>query len=876
MGATALALFAVACSQNKEHRQLTPAEKAAPIVAAVTLQPSHELDQIVDGDSPAAVRDQASLKRANERSEAQGVASATTAVHAQVRLKKAHLYDRTFLYGFDLQYSSGADAEYELIPQSQALGHIPATFRRLGDVLQLVGDQSRLFESDINHPEILISEYKIVSEDADSLSVTFERGGLVVNEGLNGKGAKPPKQTWVRSFEFVEQGNYLLQETGLLLDDGSVMTVLESTFPRDSLVPAQYEPLLADPAREPLAERYRFLANEKVFLDFKDGNRNVRSQTQVANRYHLGSDGTIDWYVTANAPDEFLPALKSGVEGWNRYFEAQLGRKVMRFLGRLPAGIKIGDPRFNVINWDTVQDAGAAYESQASDPTTGIQSHSLIYMPYAWYNIGAELWHRRVDAGSVDVKALTRALMPKGDKEVFGNGHLSVRCVRAVDDIAANAMQLIAELNKTGTSPSPTADEFGRRILITTLFHEVGHALGLAHNFKGSLSFDGEQAVSSANPTTDSIMDYNYYMHELALFGDIGTSDGHALEYDRQIISQLYNKGVDVKDTDKVLPACNDDDADNTTGGVDPLCQRYDSEVNPARGLLHAYNNITHASGAAGYERQTLSEALSSVKAPLVQKLIDPATGADAAALIAAAGDIGDKAGELVRFYVAAGAQSLRGNLRTNDKALRLWMPDSLKGTAIDEIGARSLYFDTYQTVAAWHDLPAVPKAAAASLADAARDAIKQNPHAGGDATTREETAAKAYEAFKKAFDAKVSLSLGLVRQAVIGLISYNETNPFAARVGSGTDSHASGFEQWSVNLLSAAVVQGLGNSGTPADATERELAAKGLATYKTIDQAFADTIAKLTALVAAGRTDGNQTMIDEGRRLLKVLNDNK
>lgn len=876
-GIAALALIAAGCSQGKtgrgqQRRVLTASERVAPLATSVTTEPSHELEALAGGVSPNAKRAADSLRKADAKSRAQGVAPASQAVHAQVVLKKAGLFDRTFLYGFDLQYSSAADAEYSLVPQSQALGHLPATFRRMGNVLQLLGDQSRLFESDINHPEILINEYRIVAEDDDTLSVVFERGGHVVNEGLNGKGAAAPKQTWVRSFQFIEQGNYLLQETGLLLADGSVETILESVFPRDALVPADYKPLYNDRALEPLAERYRFLSNETVYLGFDGGDHTVRLPTQVANRYNLGADGTIDWYVTPNIPDKFLPAVKSGIEGWNRYFEPQLGRKAIRFLGRLPDGVKIGDPRFNVVNWDSVEDAGAAYESQAADPTTGIQSHSLIYLPYAWYNIGADLWHRRVDAGHGE-KTLAHHLSPKGERELFGEGHQSVRCVRALEDLGVTAAQLIDEIQKSGNGPTVTADEFGTRILISTLFHEVGHALGLAHNFKGSLSFDGTQPVSASNPTTSSIMDYNYYMHELGLFGEIGSSDGHALEYDRQIISQLYNAGKDVKDTDAVIAACDDTDADKLEGGVDPLCNRYDSESDPAAGVKHAYDNIVNATGAAGYEQQTLTESLAAVEGPLVAKLASAAAGTDAAAIKATAAALGTKAGELVRFYVAAGAQSLRGNIRTNDKALRVWIPDALAAARLGETDVRSLYSAVFFDAATWRTLPATPKAQAAKLADAVRAAVIGNPGAGADDAARETTADAARTAFMAALDARVDLSLTLLRQSVHGLFAFAEDNPFALRLGDA--GGLSQFEEKSAATLAAATLEGLAtlaSAGIPALADERLAAAAQLATFKGIDAAYDDTVTTLKELVAKGRSEGNQNLVDQGRKLIKVL----
>ena len=104
--------------------------------------------------------------------------------------------------------------------------------------------------------------------------------------------------------------------------------------------------------------------------------------------------GTIDWYVTPNITDEELKPVQLAVEGWNRYFKSFNGiqRKVVRFKGRLPEGIHLGDPRYNVINWDSRLVAGAAYETQATDPSTGKQSHSLIYMPAAWLQIGFDYW----------------------------------------------------------------------------------------------------------------------------------------------------------------------------------------------------------------------------------------------------------------------------------------------------------------------------------------------------------------------------------------------------------------------------------------------------------------------------------------------------
>ena len=493
-----IATLALICSSfgcGREHwPQNIFGTQRQPVVVAVATQPE---------PSPAALEDGVRFAAADDRAAKVQATAASTALSGTVTFRKDKLFNRDFLYGFDLQYTSGADPKLSLIPQAQSLGHIPCFFRQLGDELQLVADQTRLFESDINHPELLISTYKVVKEDDETITVKFASSGLAINETVNGKGADAPKQVWLRSLDFVSDGEYLLQESALLLKNGSIQTYMESVFPRANLVPEGYTALEANPANEALAERYRFIATENVYVTkSKTNGVPLRVQTTYANRFNIANGKTIDWYVTPNAPDELTAIFKSGVEGWNRYFTPQQGRAVMRFMGRLPAGIKIGDPRYNVINFDSVAQAGAAYESQAADPYTGLQSHSLIYMPYAWYNIGSQLWKQRVgDSTDKPSEAQVRDVVaPKAPEVMFGSDRRVLSCIRAMDEISLTpdlwTSAISAENGSQGDAAVPvprSVDEFARRLMMATLFHEVGLALGMAHNFKGSLTFDSSQ-----------------------------------------------------------------------------------------------------------------------------------------------------------------------------------------------------------------------------------------------------------------------------------------------------------------------------------------------------------------------------------------------
>ncbi len=847
----------VACGK----RQQTKSESSKKPDAMVTNVETTPVDLPVAADPTTAK----TFKKADEKAKALQSTEATAAQSATVTFRKDKIFDREFLYGFDLQFSSGADAQYDLIPQTEALGHVPASFRRVGNDLQLVADQSRLYESVVNHPEVLLATYSVVSETSETLTVKVGATGLTVNQVYNGKDSDLPKQIWVRSFQYVEQGDYLLQEIGLLLKNGTVQTFMEAVFPRASLVPAGYKGLEGNADFEPLASRYRFITGENVWVNKVDNGETSRVQTSFASRFHLGETGTIDWYVTPNIPDQFIPVIKSGVEGWNRYFEPQLGRKVVRFLGKLPEGVKIGDPRYNVINFDSVAEAGAAYESQAIDPMSGIQSHSLVYMPYAWYNIGVALWSTRTDTFRPSEDRLSAILSPKGTEVLFAKNRKIMSCMKAADDVSAPAALLAEAMLAPGNVPTPKSlDEFGKRLMIATLFHEIGHALGLDHNFKGSLAFDGTKPAGEDNPTSWSVMDYNYYQNEMDLVEEIGGIAGPALEYDRQIISQLYGAGKHVGANDLVVPACNDQETDDVAGGQDPFCVRYDAESDPSRGVVHSFHNLTAATGAAGIEAKTLAEMIADLNVAYGEKFASATDVPDVSTMTTLATELGSKVGTLSGYFIASGAQSLRVNLRNNARTLRTFKD----GTATDELAFRSRYLMAFNAGIAFRELPEAPKAALASLLDAVKAGVARNPVL---ADTDGAQALKAATLFETAAKAKVEASLSRVRNDAYANLGLDLTMPFALQMTPGGElSH---FEDIAVNALVIGATIGLDGAKISQFARERETAVTSLASFRGASPKVEEVAAALQALITQGLLAGNTELVTTARSLLKILN---
>ncbi len=549
----------------------------------------------------AALKDQAAIKSGLTEIDTHEfiTPSDSVPVVSKVTLNKDAIFKKALLYGTDLQYSSIGEVSLSLIRQSEAGGQTLAYFRIADQQLQLLADQRHLFESDINHPERLIQQFPILAQDEQTITIEIKHASPVLNTAIAGSKAAPVRTSWVRSVQYVPEGQYLMFETSIELADGTIAEFMETIFPRESVVPADTKPIYNDVDMEPMAERYRFLDMGEIFVDIQGKGR---VKTKVASRFRATPGTAIDWYVTPNIPEEYMVAVKTSLEGWNRYSQKMWGKDIVAFKGRLPQGVKLGDPRYNIVNWDSVAEAGAAYESQATDPLTGLTSHSLVYLPKAWVNIGKKYWDQGV-LSTDTARAKTARLRESIRNSSFLGQKLPVRCLESLAD-AEGHVSLAARLDP---------DTFSKELLKGVLFHEIGHALGLAHNFKASLSFDPADAKSVFST---SIMDYNQYQIERAAFDSVESAAGPLLEYDRQIMSVLYNDGKDVANTDPKLATCDDTEADSTDDGVDPLCIRYDSGKDPSQQLLLTLSLIKDEA-AKDHEQRSLAAALKAISSEL-------------------------------------------------------------------------------------------------------------------------------------------------------------------------------------------------------------------------------------------------------------------
>ncbi len=241
----------------------------------------------------------------------------------------------------------------------------------------------------------------------------------------------------------------------------------------------------------------------------------------------------IIYYLDRGAPEPIRSALLEGARWWNQAFEAA-GYKNAFQVELMPEGADPMDLRYNVIQWVHRATRGWSYGAAVTDPRTG------------------EILKGQVTLGSLRVRQ---------------------------DYLIAEG--LLAPYEK-GKPVSAKMLEMSLARLRQLAAHEVGHTLGLMHNFAASMS------------NRASVMDYPHPLVKLGADGVPDLSDAYATgigEWDKVTIAYGYqdfpagtdeNKALDEilhKAQSRGLRYLTDQDA-RPPGGASPIAHLWDNGTN--------------------------------------------------------------------------------------------------------------------------------------------------------------------------------------------------------------------------------------------------------------------------------------------------------
>ena len=265
----------------------------------------------------------------------------------------------------------------------------------------------------------------------------------------------------------------------------------------------------------------------------------------------------IVYYLDRGAPEPIRSALIEGASWWNQAFEAA-GYKDAFQVKLLPAGADPLDVRYNVINWVHRSTRGWSYGSSVTDPRTG---------------------------------------------EII-KGHVHLGSLRVRQDFMI-AQGLVAAY-ENGETPDPRLEQMALARLRQLSAHEVGHTLGIVHNFAASVN---DRA---------SVMDYPHPYIAMTRLGKMDFDGSYAVgigDWDKRVIIygyQDYPEGVDEKtELDKVIQESIDQgfhfitDRDaRPPSGANPLGHLWDNGVT-AVGELKRLNKV-RAQGLANFSEKNI------------------------------------------------------------------------------------------------------------------------------------------------------------------------------------------------------------------------------------------------------------------------------
>ena len=303
----------------------------------------------------------------------------------------------------------------------------------------------------------------------------------------------------------------------------------------------------------------------------------------------------IVFWIDKAWPKEYRGAAAEGILLWNKAFE-RIGFKDAVVVKQMPddADWDHADLRYNVLRWVTT-------------PPTTYSAMAVALMrenPLTGEILGANIncnsnWMRFARAQVKD--SVNPALNPKGGEQNHTQNHSPASCDygEGLIEQAWTGWQALEMLQATqiATAGRIKVDEteFANNQLRILIAHEMGHILGLRHNFIASTMYDGTQLSDQKNlkdvGVTASVMDYtgfNIYglkKQGVDLFSTtIGPYDMWAIEYGYKPTGEKTPEAE--KSAIKAIAArCNEPglayQSDELADGYDPSIVRYDLGRDP-------------------------------------------------------------------------------------------------------------------------------------------------------------------------------------------------------------------------------------------------------------------------------------------------------
>ena len=316
----------------------------------------------------------------------------------------------------------------------------------------------------------------------------------------------------------------------------------------------------------------------------------------------------IVYWIDKNVPEKYRASVRAGILEWNKAFEPIGFRDAIVVKQQSESDdFDTMDTKHASVRWYTAVDAGSAVGPSHKDPRTGEILDADIRMADVF-----GLHARRIRAEDVRQPVAHNALTCNYAAEMADEAEFAMDCLEA------QGMRM----------DSPAAEALAQAYVKEVVTHEVGHTLGLRHNFRASMAYTLKQLqdpnFTRAHGMSASVMDYIPF--NLALQGEpqgeylpstLGPYDYLAIKYAYKPMDPLSESSELARiaaqtTTNPQLAYSTDEDA----AGMDPDVNRFDLGADPiefykkrirlTRELWDRMQNLNLESGE-GYQRLTRS-----------------------------------------------------------------------------------------------------------------------------------------------------------------------------------------------------------------------------------------------------------------------------
>jgi hypothetical protein len=275
-----------------------------------------------------------------------------------------------------------------------------------------------------------------------------------------------------------------------------------------------------------------------------------RSATNKITRFSTSGNGTNATpvkYFIKNVPQEFKKTFAKAMDSWNKEFKEIIGKELLsyEFVDANDPRAELlvpGDVRFNIIEWDLVNKAsygglGPSIANQYTGETMSanvlIQGPTIVKLYTQWFGVSQQAQDLIAQGKTNEANLLIKNFETSVSKELEGRSNKTFKLKLGKNlemNIHAQTEALEDPIKKGHFEMVPEGmsyEKYMEGYMVEILAHEMGHNLGLRHNFKGNLgAIDGSKEAGSVSR---SVMEYlgRPYRH----LNTIGSYDKMAIAY---------------------------------------------------------------------------------------------------------------------------------------------------------------------------------------------------------------------------------------------------------------------------------------------------------------------------------------------------------